>query len=127
MNKDKRILLIDDEEVITFGFSKVLQETGVQIVCAHTLEEAQQCIAAHQYDAAIIDLRLSNSIEIEGFSCIRLLRSCQQNCRIVVLTAYGDKRLREEAKELGVALFFEKPMEPEKIREVLLGFGIYNN
>ena len=126
MNQDKRILLIDDEEVITFGFSKVLQEPGVQIDCAHTLEEAQQFIAAHQYDAAIIDLRLSNSIEIEGFSCIRLLRASQQNCRIVVLTAYGDKRLREEAKELGVALFFEKPMEPEKIREVLLGFGIYS-
>ena len=127
MSQDKRILLIDDEEVITFGFSKVLHEPGVQIDCAHTLEEAQTYIAAHQYDAAIIDLRLSNSIEIEGFSCIRLLRSCQQHCRIVVLTAYGDKRLREEAKELGVALFFEKPMEPEKIREVLLGFGIYNN
>lgn len=126
MNKDKRILLIDDEEVITFGFSKVLQEPGVEVDCAHTVEEAQNCIAAHKYDAAIVDLRLSNSIEIEGFNCIRILRDSQSNCRIIVLTAYGDMRLREKAKELGVDLFFEKPMEPERVKETLKTFGIYN-
>lgn len=127
MNECKRILLIDDEEVITMGFALVLKERGVEVDCAHTFEEAQKCIAAHQYSAAIVDLRLSSSVEIEGFTCIRFLRGNQNNCRIIVLTAYGDKHLREEAKALGVDMFFEKPMEPEKIREVLKTFGIYDS
>jgi two-component system, NtrC family, response regulator len=123
----KRILLIDDEEVITFGFSKVLEEPGVEVDCAQTLEEAQNCIAAHHYDAAIIDLRLSNSTEMEGFDCIRFLRSRQSACRIIVMTAYGGNGFKAQAKALGADLFFEKPMEPEKIRDALKTFGIYDN
>jgi DNA-binding response OmpR family regulator len=125
MNKNKRILLIDDEEVITFGFSVVLREPGVEVDCAHTVEEAQKCITTHTYDAAIVDLRLSNSTELEGLSCIRLLHSCQSGCRIIVLTAYGGNGFRKQALDLGADLFYEKPMEPEKIREVLKTFGIY--
>ncbi|MGB7569494.1 MAG: response regulator [Chitinivibrionales bacterium] len=127
MDKNKRILLIDDEEVITFGFSMVLKEPGVELDCANTLEEAQQCINAHLYDAAIIDLRLSNSVQMEGFDCIRLLRSRQPGCRIIVMTAFGDNGSREKAKELGADLFFEKPMEPETVKDMLKTLGIFEN
>jgi two-component system, NtrC family, response regulator len=127
VNKAKRILLIDDEEVISFGFSRVLQEPGVEVDCALSLEEAQNCIAAHHYDAAIIDLRLSNSTEMEGFDCIRLLRSRQSACKIIVMTAYGGNGFKDQAKALGADLFFEKPIEPEKIRETLKTFGIYDD
>jgi two-component system NtrC family response regulator len=127
INTGKRILLIDDEEVITFGFSKVLEEPGVEVDCAQTLEEAQHCIAAHHYDAAIVDLRLSNSVEMEGFDCIRLLRSRQSACRIIVMTAYGGNGFKTQAIALGADLFFEKPIEPEKIRESLKRFGIYDD
>lgn len=127
MNKGKRILLIDDEEVITFGFSKVLEEPGVEVDCAHTAKEAKNCIAAHRYDAAIVDLRLSSSTELEGLNCIRLLRSCQKDCRIIVLTAYGGNSFRKQTLDLGADFFYEKPMEPEKIREDLKAFGIYSD
>jgi DNA-binding response OmpR family regulator len=127
LNTLKRILLIDDEEVIIFGFTKVLQEPGVEVDSAQSLKEAQSCIANHAYDAAVVDLRLSNSPEIEGFSCIQLLRDNQSACRIIVLTAYGDSIFREQAKSLQVDHFFEKPMEPSKIRAVLKTFGIYTN
>jgi DNA-binding response OmpR family regulator len=125
-NINKRILLIDDEEVITFGFSMVLKEPGVEVDCAHTLEEAQNCIAAHHYAAAIIDLRLSNSTEMEGFDCIRLLSSSQSECKIIVITAYGGNGFKDQANALGTDLFFEKPIEPEKIKESLKKFGIYD-
>ncbi|MBN1578171.1 MAG: response regulator [Chitinispirillaceae bacterium] len=127
MKKGKRILVIDDEEVISFGFSMVLKEPGVEVDCAQTAEDARNLIAAHRYDVAIIDLRLSDSTEMEGFDCIRLLRSSQSNCRVIVLTAYGDNEVREQATALGVNRFFEKPMEPEILREALASFGVYRN
>jgi DNA-binding response OmpR family regulator len=127
MNNCKRVLLVDDEEVITFGFSRVLQAPDVCVDTAQTLEAAKTLIEASQYRAAIVDLRLSNSIEIEGFSCIRLLREHQKDCKIIVLTAYGDNRLREQANELGVDLFLIKPMEPEKIKQILVTYDVYSD
>jgi two-component system, response regulator YesN len=125
INKGKRILLIDDEEVITFGFSKVLKEPGVEVDCAQTVEDATNLIAAHQYDAAIVDLSLSNATEMEGFGLIRLLHSCQSGCKIIVLTAYGGNGFRKQAIDLGADLFYEKPMEPEAVRGSLKTFGVY--
>jgi|WetSurMetagenome_2_1015567.scaffolds.fasta_scaffold210659_2 two-component system, NtrC family, response regulator PilR len=125
MNTTKRILLIDDEDVILFGFSKVLKEPGIELDCAQTLEEAKKCISAHNYDGAIIDLRLSNSARLEGLECVRFLRSSQTGCRIIVLTAYGDNDSWEQAEEWGVDLFLEKPIEPEVIRKTLKTFDIY--
>jgi DNA-binding response OmpR family regulator len=127
MNKSKRILLIDDEEVIHFGFKKVLTEPGVELDCAQTVEEAQNLIETHQYDAAIVDLRLSNSTKMEGFDCVRLLRSSQNDCRILVLTAFGDNTSWEKAEALGVDMFLEKPLSPETIKKTLKTFGIYPN
>ena len=95
MKKGKRILVIDDEEVISFGFSMVFKEPGVEVDCAQSVEDVQKLIAVHHYDAAIVDLRLSDSTEMEGFDCIRLLRSSQGKCRIIVLTAFGDDEVRE--------------------------------
>lgn len=123
----KRILIIDDEEVITFGFSKVLEAPGVTVDCAQTLEEVRNLVVAHRYDAALVDLRLSSSLDMEGFECIRLLRSRHDDCRILVLTAYGNNCFREDAEILGIDGFYEKPVEPEFIRKALEKFDIYAN
>jgi DNA-binding response OmpR family regulator len=125
MNKIKRILLIDDEEVILFGFEKVLKEPGIELDCAQTLEDALKCIDSNQYAAAIVDLRLSDSTMLEGFDCVRHIRSVQENCRVIVLTAYGDNSTWARAEDLGVDLFLEKPIEPEIIRKTLRTLGVY--
>ena len=125
MENEKRILLIDDEDAILFGFSKVLKEPGIELDCAQTLEEGLKLIEHRRYDGAVIDLRLSNSSEFEGFACIRQLRSRQKNCRIIVLTAYGDNPSWEKAEDLAVDLFLEKPVEPEILKKTLDTLGIY--
>jgi DNA-binding response OmpR family regulator len=125
MMEGKRILIVDDEEVISFGFSMVLKEPGIEVDCAQTIEDAANFINARTYAAAIVDLRLSDSTEMEGFDCIRFLHSCQNGCKIIVLTAYSDNDLRERAKALGADLFYEKPTEPEIIRNALSQFAIY--
>lgn len=127
MNTTKRIILIDDEEVITFGFAQYLREPGIEIDCMNTFNDARQAIATGSYDAAVVDLRLSDSTEPEGLFCVELLRAHQSQCKIIVLTAYGDSLLREQAKARGADLFLEKPIEPQKLMEVLSSFGIYSS
>lgn len=125
MNTTKRILLIDDEEVITFGFSRFLREPGIEIDSANTFDDAKQAIATGHYDAAVIDLRLSDAVEPEGLRCVELLRASSSQCKIIVLTAYGDRSLREQAKARGADLFVEKPLEPDNLKNIFISFGIY--
>jgi ActR/RegA family two-component response regulator len=119
MENNKRILLIDDEEVMTFGFSRVLAGPGVVIDCAHTAADAERLMDTNVYNAAVVDLRLSNTVELEGLALVNRLKSSQKTCRIIVLTGYGDDDVRLYTIVKGADLFLEKPIDPESVKKAL--------
>jgi DNA-binding NtrC family response regulator len=120
----KRILIVDDEEVILFGYKQVLSEPWLIVDTAPTVSEANLFLETNRYDAAILDLRLSNSMALEGIELIPYVKSVQKDCRIIVVTAYGDEAARRTALGSGADLFLEKPVDPEDIKKTLAGFGI---
>jgi DNA-binding response OmpR family regulator len=126
MDKEKkRILLVDDEEVILFGFKQVLSEPWLQVDTADTKETARLLAETNVYAAAILDLRLSNSTALEGLELIPVVKNTQKNCRIIVVTAYGDEPIKSQALAAGADLFLEKPVSPEAIKKILEDMGIY--
>ncbi|MBN1130274.1 MAG: response regulator [Chitinispirillaceae bacterium] len=124
-DEKKRILLIDDEEAVLFGFRQVLMEPWVQVDTASTADAAKALMEKNVYAAAIVDLRLSNSTAMEGLDLVTLLKTVQKHCRVIVLTAYGDESIRSNAFSLGADLFLEKPVDPETLKQNLVAFGVY--
>jgi DNA-binding response OmpR family regulator len=56
-----RILVLEDEILIAMDVEQICRDDGAsQVVIARTLEEAEAAVAASDFDAAIIDLRLGN-------------------------------------------------------------------
>jgi len=119
INKKKRILLIDDEEALLFGFSRVLQAPDIEINSTQTCSEALMLIKENTYDVIIVDLWLSSSENIEGFEIINYAKSVQPEVRIIVLTAYGGEETKEKVHELGADYYFEKPISPKNIKEII--------
>ena len=58
---NKRILVVDDEEAMLFGFTRVLQSPALDIDTAQSLDEAKKLIQNKKYHVIIADLRLTNS------------------------------------------------------------------
>jgi DNA-binding response OmpR family regulator len=121
MNK---ILLVEDEEAILFAFKKVLSVPSVLVDTAKSVEEARAHLESGEYDAVIADLRLSDATTIEGFEVISTTRRLQTRCTIIVLTAYGKSDTREKVFELGANYYLEKPISPQKIKELLQDLSI---
>lgn len=120
MNKEnKKILVVDDEEAMLFGFTKVLQSPGVDIDTAQTIYEAKQLIQSRNYHVIIADLRLTNSTEMEGYEIIRIAKEKQPESRLIVLTAYGGEETKEKVHKLGADFYFEKPVSPKNIKEII--------
>jgi DNA-binding NtrC family response regulator len=120
----KKILLIDDEEVILFGFQQVLMEPWLQVDTASTVAEAKAFFEKNIYSAVIVDMRLSNTTAMEGLDLVPYLKTMQKNCRIIVLTAYGDETIRRKAFSFGADIFLEKPVDPEVLKKNLTALGI---
>jgi DNA-binding response OmpR family regulator len=121
----KKILVVDDEDSILFAFSKVLVKPRIEVHTAQTLNEALALLQKNSYDIVIADLRLSGTASFEGFNVITSTAETQKECKIIVMTAYGDEKTKEKVFSLGADFYLEKPVSPQKIKELIASMGIY--
>jgi DNA-binding NtrC family response regulator len=121
----KKVLVVDDEDSILFAFSKVLAGPHIEIHTAETLNEALALLQKNSYGVVIADLRLSGSANFEGFAVITAVSETQRECKIIIMTAYGDEKTKEKVFSLGADFYLEKPVSPQKIKELIASMGIY--
>jgi DNA-binding NtrC family response regulator len=119
-----RILVVDDEDVVLFAFKKVLSGHGITVDTAPSFKEAWRLIQLKSYQAIITDLRLSGMEVKEGLEVIKETRRIQTECKIIVITGYGESDTREKVFKLGAEIFLEKPVDPGKIKELLQSMGV---
>lgn len=123
-SEEGKILLVEDEEAILFAFKRVLSGPGVVIDTAQSLEEAKAALQANYYHAVIADLRLTGATVTEGFEVIKETRKTQTDCKIIIVTAYGNTSTRETVFELGADFYLEKPVSAQKVKEILKSMGV---
>jgi DNA-binding response OmpR family regulator len=124
MKSPHRILIVDDEPTILFAFSQYLKSPTVIIETASTFDEAVDVLKRQIFGAVIADLRLTGTTNIEGYEVIRQARRLQPSSKIMVVTAYGGDDIKKTIHDLGADYYFEKPVSPQKIKEVLAQHGI---
>ena len=103
-----RVLLIDDDPGIVFGFTKYLSKSGYQVVDASCLAEAQEAVSTERFDAVLLDLNLPDG---NGLEWIDQLRAGQPDIAIVVITGSGDIPTAVEAMRRGADNFLTKPVD----------------
>ena len=115
----KRLLIVDDEPVFLLAARKVLQGPDFEVDAAETIEEVRTLLGRHGYDAVIADLRLAGSDGQEGFDIIRLIKDRRPKAKRILMTAYGDRKVKKEAINLGADLYLEKPVSMEALQKSL--------
>jgi DNA-binding NtrC family response regulator len=118
-----KILLVDDEPAIRFGFSRYLSRAGYEIRAVSTLAEAREAIGSRHYDLVVLDMQLPDG---NGLDWVGELRQSHPNSAIVVISAYGDIPTVVEAMKRGVDHYLEKPVDMGKL-EILLQKGLELN
>jgi CheY-like chemotaxis protein len=120
----KRVLIVDDEAAILFGFKKILQRGGVEVDTAETVEEALNLLQTKDYQFVITDLKLSGSSADNGFDIIRFAKGKRPETKIILITGYGTPEIMEKALSLGAAYYYEKPVSGTVLRDVLIRVGM---
>jgi len=108
-NRSGRMLVVDDERVITFALQSYFTEHGFAVDCASEREEALALLTHKDYDIVIADLRLTGTTSEEGLDVIRLARDRNSSTGVILLTAYLDSEVEQTARKLGADLLFSKP------------------
>jgi CheY-like chemotaxis protein len=114
--KPPRVIVAEDEPDVRMMVSVALRGVGYDIIEAQNGAELLDQIGealidgdtSMQPDLIISDIRMPG---LTGMEILAGLRQAHWPTAIVLMTAYGDRELREEARRLGVDAFFEKPFD----------------
>jgi DNA-binding NtrC family response regulator len=114
----KRILVVDDERSVAFLLSENLAELDpcYQVQVAHSGEEALSRVVAKPFDLIITDLRMPG---MDGLELIRHVQEVSPDTRTILITAYGDKDVEQEAGNLGVYRYVTKPFKTDEFTQIV--------
>jgi response regulator NasT len=106
-----RILIAEDESLIRMGLRAMLAEMGHEVVTAVNGREALDMARHHQPELAILDIKMpfTNGLQVAE----TLART--QPLPILILTAFSDQDLIEEASSLPIHGYLIKPIKPEEL------------
>ncbi len=107
-----RVLLVDDEALIRMGLRVILQDLGYDVV-GETADgqEALEKVAALDPDVVIMDIKMPG---INGLEATRRIMATRP-VPIIVLTAYNERSLVDEAADAGVLAYLMKPVRESEI------------
>lgn len=115
-----KILVVDDEVEVRDTIRLQLKDTGLEIVEAEDGQKAIELMDAEDVnivDAIICDVRMPN---INGVDAITHFRREYPHIPVIVLTGYPDVKLAVEFMKEGVVEYLVKPVNKEKLVEVVM-------
>lgn len=113
----KRILLVDDANIIKLMLRKILIEGGYEIAGeASTGEEAVKKYTELHPDLVTMDITMNG---MGGINALKEIRAIDPNAKVIMCSAMGQKYLVMEAVKAGAVNFIMKPFEPDKVLEAV--------
>ena len=98
------ILLVDDEKKFLDTISDRIRLKGFEPLLAASGKEALEIARKHKVYAAVVDMKMP---DMDGLETITKLKEIDPEITTVLLTGFGDEKVREAAKALDTA-YFEK-------------------
>jgi len=113
-----RILVVEDESLLSKQLAASLGEAGYAVDCAGDGERADFLVQTETYDAAILDLGLP---KIDGLTLLRRWRESGVTVPVLVLTARGSWSEKVQGIDGGADDYMAKPFRMEEVLARLRG------
>jgi len=109
MDRGKRILLVEDMDIIRDVLSGFLESEGYQIEEARDGMEAIEKLNEKPFDVVITDIKMPR---MDGISLLKEVRQFHPGTDVIVITAYNN-RSPQTTLRLGAKAFVHKSCEVE--------------
>ncbi len=110
LSHKKRVLIVDDDDLICRELVKVLEKNGFEADFAETGQEGIEKLKTQVYDALVVDLKLP---DMEGTAILSRLTA--SNTVKIMVTGYPSLVSSIQAMDNGVDAYLPKPVKPEEL------------
>ena len=115
--EDKSLLLVDDDDPLRGRLSRAMEKKGFVVKEAKSLSESLELVEKSAPNFAVIDLRLEDG---SGLDVVKAISKKRKDCRIVMLTGYGNLPTAVAAVKAGAIDYIAKPVDADDVESALL-------
>ena len=110
------LLVVEDDTAMRSLICDEFWDLGLRIVEAGDGDEALQRITEQTPDLIVTDLRMPAG----GLDYVARLRTVAPQCPIILMTAFGDPKVKAEALQAGVTAYFSKPVRMSELKAAVI-------
>ncbi|WP_093793883.1 response regulator [Sporomusa acidovorans] len=107
-NSQATILVIDDQPGIRRLLTEVLQDEGYHVITAANGYEGIQAALTVNPNVILMDMKMPG---MDGIEALKELKRQGQGDQVIMMTAYGELDMVNEAKEAGMRDYITKPFD----------------
>ena len=107
-----KVLVVDDEPIVTRSSRRILAEEGYDVDTTQSGREGMRRALSEEFDLIVTDLKMP---DLDGMELVHAVRSRRPRTAIVIITGYGTVRSAVDATKAGVSDYIEKPFTPQEI------------
>jgi two-component system phosphate regulon sensor histidine kinase PhoR len=118
MPNQVQILVIDDEQIMREGCSRILSKDGLVVICAENGNRGLEEIKGRpeNIDVILLDLMMPG---MSGMEVLDHIRTIDPNLLVIVITGYATVESAVEAMKKGAYDFIPKPFTPDQLRIIV--------
>ncbi|MCK4893312.1 MAG: response regulator [Calditrichia bacterium] len=119
MSDIKRLLIVDDEEALTFSLYQIFINVKMEceVLTASSGNEALTKIEQGEFDLVITDIAMPG---INGLDLLSIIKGKHPMTKVIIITAYGSDENKDQAYQRGAEKYIEKPFDLFEIRDLVI-------
>ncbi len=116
---DKLILVVDDAQINLKVVAVLLKPFGVNVELVSNGKDALEMMKQKKYDLILLDHMMPGMNGVETLKQAREISDYYKNAAIIALTGNASVTARDEYLCMGFTDYLEKPILPDKMKEIL--------
>jgi len=109
---NKKVLIIDDENIICKGCKLILSENGYHCSSSLSGVVGLEMALNNSYDVLLLDMKLK---DIDGMEILKKVKKDKPEIYIIVITGYSTVQETVKAMKLGANDYISKPFNDDDI------------
>lgn len=121
--KEKKfgLLIVDDQHGVRRLLFEAFNDEGYRVRMAGGGIEALKMVSQEMPDLVLLDIKMP---VMSGLETLAELRKISKDMPVLMMTAYGDLEVVEQAKKLGVMHYIIKPFDLNELKMTVKGLLI---
>ena len=116
MKEKAHILVVDDSISMCKTMSSILKRNGYAVTSAIDGLEAIDRARERPFDITFMDIKMPR---MDGVEAYRRIKQIRPDWVVIMMTAYSDDDLLEQALQVGVYDILYKPLDMEKVLKIV--------